>query len=55
MKLLRPMKIVADALNSGGKLKRKFAAENSCGKFSAEICCGKLLQKFAADIQNSCA
>jgi hypothetical protein len=36
MKFLRLMKIVADAQNSGGKFRRKIAAE---------ICCGKLLRK----------
>ena len=40
MKFLRLMKIVADAQNSGGKFRRKIAAE---------ICCGKLLRKIAAE------
>ncbi len=50
MKLLRLMKIVADAWNLGGKLRRKTFAEN---------CCGKLLRKTIAEnfcgIQNQCA
>jgi hypothetical protein len=41
MKLLRlKKKTVAAALNLGGKFRRKFAAEN---------CCGKLLRKTSAD------
>ncbi len=49
MKLLRLMKIVADAKNPGGKLRRKFAAENFYGKLRrktvAENFGGKLLRK----------
>jgi hypothetical protein len=40
MKFLRLMKIEADAQNSDGKFRWKFAAE---------ICCGKLLRKIAAE------
>ncbi len=53
MKLLRLMKILADACNSGGKLRQKFAAENFSRKLlrktSAEDFCGKLLQKTSAE------
>jgi hypothetical protein len=49
MKFLRLMKIVADVQNSGGKFRRKIAAEICCGKLlwkiAAENCCGKLLRK----------
>ncbi len=48
MRLLRLMKIVAAALNLGGKLRQKFAAENCCGKLLrktvAENFCGKLVR-----------
>jgi hypothetical protein len=37
MKLLRLMKIVAAAQKSGGKLRRKFAAENCCGKLLRNV------------------